>query len=1017
MSRGYSQFPGSMFKLGTLMSRSTIAQILAASLFLLDVDSVSAQNFTGGFSYVFPANDTGSTRFVPQFPRTPLTNQDFVSIDKNGHFSAGGSPIQFFGTNLVADGAFPTESKAWFIAGRLRKMGFNLVRFHHMDNPWSAASLFEQHWTTRQLNPVTLDRLDNILAELKKNGIYADINLHVGRTFTNMDGLPETDSLQDYGKAINFFDPAVLALHKEFARQFLTHGNPYTGTTLASDPVMAMVEITNENSLYRYWRDGRLKQIAYGGMLTTRHTKMLDSLWLSFLRSRYLTTAALASVWNAGSHPPGATNLLVNGTFESSPPSTGWVMEIHAPANATVFHDSLVVHSGKYSAKVLVSQVDGTDWHLQWKQIGLSVTKDSLYVISFAARSDSTRPLTISLMKDVSPWNGYGGMNIVLMPEWKTFTFNVRTTETVAGVIRLSFTVGAQAGVYWFDDLSMMTGGVEGLLAGESLESSFVRRIDYAQCAGFSDQRVRDLSAFYLKLQDDYFAQMLGFLKDTIKVKVPIVGTNWNIGPADMAVQSKLDYIDNHAYWDHPWFPGIPWSSTDWRISNTPMVQSPDGGTISGLMSAVPVKGKPFTISEYNHPFPNRFQSEGVLFLTGYASFHDAAGLMFFDYNSSVDDWETDRVADYFSIHRNSAMMALVPSCALAFRGRMISRARQTLVVDYAPDDYLTLPRRDNFGWTGPTLVDQKLALIYGVRTGTFASPTPFDPASLPAAPASPYVTDTKEISWNTTGLLSVAAGRFVGATGFLNSFPGQSVGPLRIRAASGFGTVTWISLTPDSVQRSKLSLLTVSTMLQNSGMVWDGTTTIHDNWGGPPTQVAPMVFSVTLTAFADSIRVSPLDPSGKETKGYLTYTPAGPNTFNVVIDQSLTVSMWFGIETFGSGVAGVVSEEKGVIPQEFSLEQNYPNPFNPSTLIRYTIAGSREDQPASGLAGGAGSKEARLVVYDLLGREVAVLVNERKVPGSYQVRFDGSGLASGVYFCRLQAGSFVQMRKMIITK
>ena len=104
---------------------------ISGALLLLSVlsDPLEAQNFSGGFNFYFPPADTATTRFIPQFARSPLTNQDFVGVDQNGHFSANGTPIRFFGANLVADGAFPTASKAWFIAGRLRKMGFNLVRY------------------------------------------------------------------------------------------------------------------------------------------------------------------------------------------------------------------------------------------------------------------------------------------------------------------------------------------------------------------------------------------------------------------------------------------------------------------------------------------------------------------------------------------------------------------------------------------------------------------------------------------------------------------------------------------------------------------------------------------------------------------------------------------------------------------------------------------------------------------------------------------------------------------------
>jgi len=65
----------------------------------------------------------------------------------------------------------------------------------------------------------------------------------------------------------------------------------------------------------------------------------------------------------------------------------------------------------------------------------------------------------------------------------------------------------------------------------------------------------------------------------------------------------------------------------------------------------------------------------------------------------------------------------------------------------------------------------------------------------------------------------------------------------------------------------------------------------------------------------------------------------------------------------------------------------------------------------------GSGVSSTRLVVYDLLGRDVAVLVNERQAPGSYEVRFDASGLTSGVYFYRLTVGQFVQSRKMVFSK
>jgi hypothetical protein len=85
-----------------------------------------------------------------------------------------------------------------------------------------------------------------------------------------------------------------------------------------------------------------------------------------------------------------------------------------------------------------------------------------------------------------------------------------------------------------------------------------------------------------------------------------------------------------------------------------------------------------------------------------------------------------------------------------------------------------------------------------------------------------------------------------------------------------------------------------------------------------------------------------------------------------------------------------------------YALSQNYPNPFNLSTIITYEI-------PSRGLVS--------LKIYDLLGREVETLVNEEKSPGRYEVKFDGSGLASGIYFYRITTNNFTGTKKMLLMK
>ncbi len=103
------------------------------------------------------------------------------------------------------------------------------------------------------------------------------------------------------------------------------------------------------------------------------------------------------------------------------------------------------------------------------------------------------------------------------------------------------------------------------------------------------------------------------------------------------------------------------------------------------------------------------------------------------------------------------------------------------------------------------------------------------------------------------------------------------------------------------------------------------------------------------------------------------------------------------------------VGDESPVI-NGFTLEQNYPNPFNPTTKIRYSI-------PLVETHSSATSQNVLLKVYDVLGNEVAMLVNEEKPAGVYEVNFDASKLSSGIYLYKLQAGSFVQTKKMMLLK
>ena len=139
-------------------------------------------------------------------------------------------------------------------------------------------------------------------------------------------------------------------------------------------------------------------------------------------------------------------------------------------------------------------------------------------------------------------------------------------------------------------------------------------------------------------------------------------------------------------------------------------------------------------------------------------------------------------------------------------------------------------------------------------------------------------------------------------------------------------------------------------------------------------------------------------------TSGTSVFVPNGAEIcadfFTVEFGGSLVAEDPSGI-CAGASVTGDI-EEVETIPTEFALYQNYPNPFNPGTLIKYQV-------PENSFV--------TIRVYDLLGEELATLVNEEKSAGSYDVNFDAGQLSSGFYIYTIKAGNFTSTKKMMLMK
>lgn len=241
------------------------------------------------------------------------------------------------------------------------------------------------------------------------------------------------------------------------------------------------------------------------------------------------------------------------------------------------------------------------------------------------------------------------------------------------------------------------------------------------------------------------------------------------------------------------------------------------------------------------------------------------------------------------------------------------------------------------------------------------------------------------------------------------NFFVGTSRDGVFMSADSGyFWTQTGIN--------SPIIFCSVKTLaIDSSDRIFAGTDTAgayySDNFGTSWNTI-PSISGKNVTCFLLSQGSTYL--SGTLDRGVFISTDRGLNwqPANNGLTNSSVASLTFdqygylyaatdsGVFKSTSIVLGI--HENKTVPSSFDLYQNYPNPFNPSTEISYQVSAV---------------SHVTLTIYDVLGREVKTLVNETKAPGKYEVRFDGTGLSSGLYFYRIKAGNYTETKKMVLVK
>ena len=389
-----------------------------------------------------------------------------------------------------------------------------------------------------------------------------------------------------------------------------------------------------------------------------------------------------------------------------------------------------------------------------------------------------------------------------------------------------------------------------------------VPRLTSREIATAPPERFHTEVEFFIEMERRYFREMESYLKNSLKVRAPVIGTadhsHSGSGYALLSSTSLLDIVDGHTYWQHPGARGP---------QNTPMVNNPLRSTVVEL-SRTAFAGKPYIVSEVNHPFPNEYASEGIPILAAYAALQDWDGVFWYTFEPKLArDW-APYIGDPYDISLDPVKMPQLAAAALMFLRGDVSPARKVIKRSYTAQqvyESLRLPQSESPYFT--TGFPLSLPLRHSSRISSLSGKAT---EKIELRASEPIVSDTGELVWYTTspekgGLVTVDGERSQAQIGFLGANRKQ-LRHLAPEIDNRFASLMLTTLDSQPIARSTRMLLTAGAAAGNSGMEWNESRTALKRWGASPTVVEPVTGQVLIRNIdrARSVSVSALDGCGQ---------------------------------------------------------------------------------------------------------------------------------------------------------